>query len=235
MIRAILFDLDGTLLDLDMDVFIENYFRLMVEMARHRGMPYEDLPKKVMIATDAMIRDKDPNRTNKEVFDSVFYEIYDADPKATAEFIDDFYRDAFPRLSVLAAPMPRATDVVAKAFEQGLKVAVATNAVFPYSAVNERLKWAQCHDFPYELVTTYENMHFCKPHHEYYLEVCRILKVDPRECLMVGNDVAEDLVAGEVGMKTFLCRERVINEGTRHIKPTYEGDMAVLYQLLTQI
>lgn len=234
MIKAVLFDLDGTLLDIDMDIFIQNYFKLMVEMARHRGLPYQDLPKKIMIATEAMIRDKDPNRTNKEVFESVFYQICEADPNLMAAFFNDFYKEAFPRLSSLAAPMQGAQEVVAKAFEQGFKVAIATNAIFPYSAINERLKWAQCHDFPYELVTTYENMYFCKPHHEYYLDICRLLGVQPHECLMVGNDVAEDLVAGEVGMETFLCRKRILNEGARRIKPSYEGDLLLLYRLLSE-
>jgi len=38
------------------------------------------------------------------------------------------------------------------------------------------------------LVTHIENMSFCKPRIEYYLEICWKIDEPPEACLMVGND-----------------------------------------------
>ena len=38
------------------------------------------------------------------------------------------------------------------------------------------------------------------------------MSISPKECLMVGNDVAEDMIAEELGMKVFLLTDCMINK-----------------------
>ena len=100
-------------------------------------------------------------------------------------------------------PQDGAREAVQTALELGLKVAIATNPIFPRSAIFERMRWAGIDDLPVHLVTTYEDMHAAKPNLAYFLETAERLGVSPAEALMVGDDRVLDMVAADVGMKTF--------------------------------
>jgi FMN phosphatase YigB (HAD superfamily) len=54
------------------------------------------------------------------------------------------------------------------------------------------------------LVTHIDNMSFCKPRIEYYLEISQKINENPENCMMVGNDPVNDLIAAHTGMKTYL-------------------------------
>ena len=75
--RTILFDLDGTLLPIDMDKFIEKYFRLLSGHFSDLYNPeyFVDVINK---ATENMIRN-DGQQTNKEAFEQKFFELIDLD------------------------------------------------------------------------------------------------------------------------------------------------------------
>lgn len=234
-VKAVLFDLDGTLLDIDMDIFLKHYFMVMVKMAEERGMPHKELPDLVMRATYAMISNLDPQRFNREVFEEHFYPHYPADERETRKLIDEFYDRGFPTLSYLCSPFDGIPEIVAKTFEKGFKVVVATNSVFPRKAIEDRLQWAGVNQFPYELVTTYENMHFTKPHLHYYREICEVIGVRPEECVVVGNDVNEDIVARKLGMKTFLLKERLIPAKEEVLFPDHEGYIEDLYRFISSL
>ena len=47
-------------------------------------------------------------------------------------------------------------------------------------------------------------MHASKPHAAYYREIAGMIGCDPQECLMVGNEIKNDILpARRAGMKTF--------------------------------
>ncbi|MGE5397612.1 MAG: HAD family hydrolase [Chitinophagales bacterium] len=232
MFKAILFDLDGTLLDIDMDYFLQEYFREMVHTARERGIEAKELPVRVWKASDAMIGNKDPLLTNQQVFEQDFFAAADHETEIYVPLFDEFYQQRFDRLQKFVDIYPLAQAIVKRAFELGGKVAIATNPVFPRLAIDKRLNWAGVGDYPYHLVTTYEDMHFTKPHTEYYQEVADRLGVKPAECLMVGNDAAEDLTAAQLGMKTFLVKDRLLN-GHLDVKPDWEGSLEDLLEFLS--
>ena len=93
----------------------------------------------------------------------------------------------------------------------GFDLILATNPIFPAIATQSRIRWAGMLPEDFRLVTTYENSHFCKPNPNYYRQILHNLNLQPEECLMVGNDVAEDMVARELGMKVFLLTDCLIN------------------------
>ena len=67
-------------------------------------------------------------------------------------------------------------------------------------ATYERIRWAGLTNDDFECITTYENIGYCKPKKEYYTAVANAIGVLPEECLMVGNDVDDDMPAAEFGM-----------------------------------
>ena len=89
---------------------------------------------------------------------------------------------------------------------------LATNPLFPAIATESRIRWAGLNKDDFELYTTYENSCFCKPNLDYYREILSRLGLQPEECLMVGNDVGDDMVARELGMQVFLLTDCLINK-----------------------
>ena len=112
--------------------------------------------------------------------------------------------------------------------EQGLRVALATNPIFPARATQWRIQWAGIQPDDFEFYTTYEDSYFCKPNLQYYRDVIARLNVLPEECLMVGNDVAEDMIAELLGMNVFLLTDCLINKQNQDISKYPHGDFSAL-------
>ena len=114
--------------------------------------------------------------------------------------------------------------------EMGLRVALATNPIFPAVATESRIRWAGLEPEDFELYTTYENIGFCKPNPDYYLEIAKRLGVRPEQCLMVGNDVTEDMVAKTIGI--FLLTDCLINKERKNSAEYPRGSFIQLMQYI---
>ena len=86
----------------------------------------------------------------------------------------------------------------------------------------------------FELVTTYDNCTFCKPTPQYYRDLADRLGLAPDECLMVGNDVGDDMVAETVGMRVFLLTDNLINKKNTEISAFPHGGFAEFLSFLKQ-
>ena len=117
----------------------------------------------------------------------------------------------------------------------GLGTVLATNPIFPKVATESRIRWAGLQPEDFRLYTTYENASYCKPNPDYYREILDKLNLRPEECLMVGNDVAEDMVAETLGMKVFLLPACVINREGRDIDAYPHGDFDDLLAYVTAL
>lgn len=201
VIRGVLFDLDGTLLDLDLDAFLRRYFAALSEVAS-RHFPGIDMLPAILAATGAM-QSQHPGRTNREVFDADVLERTGIDLEASWEVFGDFYRDTFPALGNGYGPAAGGREAVEAARSLGLHVAVATQPIFPRAAIEHRLAWAGLAGVEFDAVTTYEVMQACKPLGAYFRQTAAMIGCDPAECLMVGDDRSLDLPAADVGMRTF--------------------------------
>ena len=107
-----------------------------------------------------------------------------------------FYTDDFNQLSYIAKETT-AKQILHKLLQKNIPLILATNPLFPLKAVHSRLSWGKLHDIPFKLITSYETSHFCKPNIEYYQEIVEKLGCSPSECLMIGNDVKEDLITAD--------------------------------------
>ena len=233
-IKSVLFDLDVTLLPMDMEVFLKKYFGLLTEKLSHHGYEPKELFEAVWTGTAAMVKN-DGSRPNEEVFWESFAKHYGDSYKKDLPLFDEFYKNDFVSVRAACGFAPQAAEAVAKIKQMGLRVALATNPVFPSSATEHRIHWAGLVPEDFELFTTYENSNYCKPNPRYYESVAERLKVDPKECLMVGNDVSEDMVAEKIGMKVFLLTDCLINKNNEDISVYPSGGFAELLKYIDEI
>ncbi|MGH2544624.1 MAG: HAD family hydrolase, partial [Ardenticatenaceae bacterium] len=163
MVRALLLDLDDTLLHNSMEAFLPRYFSALMEAVSEVMAPQEFLAA-LHHATQRMMADTDPGRSNKEVFWHFFEPMLPVERDVIEPLLDRFYEESFPLLDVGAAPVEGAQELVTAAKGAGWKVAVATNPVFPLRAIQHRIAWAGLDEAKLDFVTAYENMHSTKPH-----------------------------------------------------------------------
>ncbi|ARK29609.1 HAD family hydrolase [Halalkalibacter krulwichiae] len=229
MVKVLLFDLDGTLLPMDTEKFVNHYIKELAPRVSHILDP-QVFVKALLTGTDAMMKNLEPNKTNAQVFEDTFLPLVSLQKEEIWPALDEFYEKVFPTFSHLSSPTPLAKKLVEEALNQGFRLAVATNPVFPKAAIYHRLKWAGIDDIPFEIVTVYEEISFTKPHKEYYLEIANRLGVEPNECIMIGNDKQEDMSASSIGMKTFLVEGHVIDRGQPQFRVDEQGTLEQLYE-----
>jgi HAD superfamily hydrolase (TIGR01509 family) len=225
--QAVLFDLDGTLLDIDLPAFLSAYFRGLAA-ATGPHFPGVDVRSAVLASTDAMACPH-PGLTNAAAFHADFLERtgLDLDDPDTYEVFETFYAEDFPDLRHGAGARPGARRAVETALDAGLSVVIATQPIFPRAAIAHRIAWAGLDDLGLEM-TTYEVMHSCKPHPEYFREAAQMAGAEPDECVMVGDDRWLDMPAADVGMRTFYV-------GREATHADWTGDLDDFAELLERL
>jgi FMN phosphatase YigB (HAD superfamily) len=222
--NTVLFDLDGTLLPMDQDYYIKAYLDML---GAHFAAYYEPaaIREAVWRGTAAMIQN-DGRRTNEACFWQTFASILGQDVLAQKPAFDDFYRGRYEDLRAEVGFTPLAAEVTSLLKEKGYDLILASNPLYPEMATRARMRWAGLREEDFLLVTTYENFSYCKPNPAYYREILEKCGRAGRDCLMVGNDVDEDLCAAEAGIATWLLTDCLINRGERDITPYRRGGLA---------
>jgi FMN phosphatase YigB (HAD superfamily) len=210
MIKAVLLDLDDTLLENDMQVFLQAYLARLGAFMSDR-IPSDQFIPHLLRATQQMLENREPARTLQETFAANFYPALDTTEETLRPRLEQFYRSEFPSLHVLTRRRPEASSLVRQLIDAGLQVVVATNPLFPRVAVEERLAWAglPVDSVPFTLVTSYEHMHSAKPRLAFYAEILGRIGIPPAEAAMIGNDALEDIApARRLGMAVFHLNEK---------------------------
>ena len=234
MITTILFDLDGTLLPMDQDLFVETYLKRLAAMAASLGYEPKAFAKAVMMGTVSMVKN-DGTKSNEEAFWNTLAGIYGDEIKSHIHFFDEFYKTDFQKVSEVCGCSPKAAEIIRFVKNAGFRVGLATNPLFPRIATESRIKWAGLTYDDFDIVTTYEISNYCKPNLDYYREVCTKMGVLPEECVMVGNDVSEDMVAEQLGMKVFLLTDCLINKANKDISAYAKGDFDALMAYIEKL
>ena len=66
-------------------------------------------------------------------------------------------------------------------------------------------------------------------------EIAKKLGLEPHECLMVGNDVRDDMIAETLGMKVFLLTDCLINIKNVDISKYPQGSFESLKEFIEQL
>ena len=230
-IQAILFDLDGTLIDVDLKLFIPEYLNLLASNVSHLVRSSKVISK-LMIASQ-VIDKNDGSKTNEQVFNETFFPSIGYTREEMNPYIDKFYEQDFPKLRQYTRRKPAARKVMETAFEKGYDVVIATTPLLPETAIRQRLDWAgvPIDEFPYKLITSIENTSANKPNLLYYKSISETIGHSAQECLMVGDE-DKDMVAARLGMKTFLVQSTNTELGPDAPEPDYQGTLADLETML---
>ncbi len=231
MIKAILFDLDGTLLPLDQREFVGTYFRGLISALAPLGINPKKLEAAVWQGTGAM-KSNDGSKTNEQAFFDCFSLICPTDTAKFRELAEKYYNTEYKRLISLTHPTPLAREAVKYASENGRRVVLATNPLFPEEAQYTRVRFAGLEPENFELVTTYTTDTYAKPNPRYYLSICERLGVAPAECLMIGNDEHEDMyAASSAGMSCYLIDDCVLHSEEH----PWTGDHGTFEELVNKL
>lgn len=202
---TLLLDLDDTLLVNDIEAFIPVYLqRFSQEVAA--VMNPELFVKALWAGTRAMMANRQPDCTLREVFESVFYPMVGSIQGTFQPIADRFYAEVFPTLREFTRFRPEAVELVEQARQAGYRLVVATNPLFPIVAILHRLEWAgfPADRFPFELVSSYETFHFTKDQPAYYCEILGRLGWPEGPVVMVGDDWMGDIQsAARAGLASF--------------------------------
>lgn len=202
-VRGIFFDLDGTLLDVEMSAFIPAYLKGLAASFADVATP-EKLVDVLLGTTWSLLGGNDGSRTNEEAYLFAVQEKLGISPDLYRHRLAGYFQEGLGHLEEHVRPLPVARDILQVCFNKGLTVVVATNPVFPRPVVDARLAWGGLLGFPFQQVTSYENSRYCKPNPRYFTSLLEELGLQPWETIMVGNDTEHDLAARQAGIRTFL-------------------------------
>lgn len=221
-IKAILFDLDGTLLPMDQEVFLKAYMGSLCKAMMPHGYKSEELIATIWNGMYAMIGN-DGEQTNEERFWCEFEKTYGEGSRADERLLAEFYEREFDKVSASCGYTELSRKIIDLCHARGFRVVLATNPVFPEIATQKRVRWAGLEPSHFELITHYGNSSHCKPNPDYYKEILEKIGLSASECIMVGNDVSEDMIARELGMGVFLLKNHIINKNDKDISEYPNG------------
>ncbi len=204
-LKAILFDLDNTLILFKEAEFYKTYNRALYSYFQDIMKP-DEFGEKLLYSTQKII-ENDGSVSNLDHFMNTFSAGNSHDKSALLKRFETFYEKDFAQFRSLMKPAENVRDVMLHAFDADLIVVIATNPMFPMNVQQMRLDWAGIGDLPFDLITSVENSTFCKPNLQYYQEITDKLDILPTSCIMVGNDPFNDMIAAKVGMKTYLTTD----------------------------
>ncbi len=222
-ITTVLFDLDGTLLPMNQDMFVATYFGALAEKLSYYGYDKEELTAVIWRGMKAMMKNTTDEK-NEAVFWRVFTDAYGEKGRRDVSVFEEFYEKDFPRVRKSVGVAPEAAEVIALVRNLGLKAVLATNPMFPKTATHQRVAWAGLSVGDFEMISTFEDFTRCKPNPEYFTELLAKLCLTPDEVVMVGNDAEEDMAAAKLGIPVFLLTHSLVNRKGVDLSTVPHGD-----------
>jgi FMN phosphatase YigB (HAD superfamily) len=232
--KAILFDMDGTLLPMDTDTFTKGYFQDLCKKLAHYHIEPKELIAAVWTGIKAMVMN-DGSRTNEEAFWDIFCQVTGLEQERVKEECLDFYANEFREAKIYTGENLLAKKAIMTAREKAEQVVLSTNPLFPMVGQITRMNWLGLTLEDFDLVTSYESDSYCKPNPQYFSSVCERIGVAPEECLLIGNDENEDMYAGSlVGLNCYLVTDCMI-ASEEHPWTGAKGSFAEMLEMLERL
>lgn len=210
MLKAVFFDLDGTLLPLDEEGFLKIYFGLLCKRMAPLGYDADLLVKTIWDGTKAMYVN-DGSLTNEEAFWKVFKNVYGEEKLKDKDYVDAFYTNEFKETKNVCGENPYVKNILDFCYKNNLKVILSTNPIFPKPGTLTRMSFIGLKENDFDYVTTYENSRYCKPNPLYFKELLKKFNLKSDEVIVFGNNTYEDgECALACGMKCYMVGDYVI-------------------------
>ena len=235
MIKAVFFDLDGTLLPMDQDVFVKTFSGMLAKKLITEKNYDGNLFGKAVWSSIAAMATNDGTMTNEERFWQTYCGVMGPEYRKDAPDFISFYTNEFQQVKDVCGFDKKADEVIKLVKAKGFTPVLATNPLFPKVSTESRVRWAGLDKDDFALITTFEDYSYCKPNLEYYKEIMAKLNLSGEECVMVGNDVNEDMIAEQLGMKVFLLTNCLINKDNKDISVYPNGDFDQLKEFIENL
>ncbi len=212
MLKAVFFDLDGTLLPMDENLFVKGYFKMLYEKVKDLGYKQDELINMIYAGIKAMYKN-DGSKTNEEAFWAQAVKMMG--PKVIEDkwAFDEFYKTEFYNTKKLCGYSDEPRKIIDYLHEKGILVALTTNPIFPYDGTKARMSFLNLLPSDFSLVTTYENSSYCKPNPKYFDDILIRLGLKPNEVILFGNNTKEDGdCASALGIKVYLVDGYIIDD-----------------------
>ena len=229
-ITTILFDLDGTLINVDMHQFVPAYLKYLADCI-DPGMAVQPFVERLVQRTVELLNSDDGSKTNEQYYWQVVEEDLGISPETFRSGLQCFFQRHMDAMRPLIQPLPLAAKLIDRCREKGLELVLATNPVFPRQLVEARLAWGGLNADDFSLITSFENSRYCKPNPHYFEDILAHLGRQPQHCLMVGNDTEHDLSASRLGMTTFLVDTWLIDRSPEFVAD-FRGSHLDLFRFL---
>ena len=211
MLKAIFFDLDGTLLPMDEDSFIKLYFNMLCNKVENKGYKKEELIDCIWKGTYAMYKN-DGSKSNEEVFWNYFESIYGKEKLDDKALFDDFYKNEFKNTKSACKENPLAREIVEFAKKNVQTVVLSTNPIFPSVGTEQRMNFVDLKKEDFDFITVYENSSYAKPNPKYFLWLLEKFNLKPEEVILFGNNSLEDGdCASYCNIKCYLVGDFIIH------------------------
>jgi len=227
VIQAILFDIEGTLTNLDMAKFIQNYLGILAPRFAHLISP-DKFSKQLLKSIETVQIESRPEQTIMQTFFEDFSKATGQSVQTLRPIFDKFYTSDFPTLHCLVQANLQGVKVVESAIQQGFLTAIVTNSLMPLTAIQEQVRWVGLTPEHFKVIASFDNFHYYKPHLGFFKEVAEKLGVKPQSCLLVTKHL-NDMICNELGMKIFF----VGNLGSE-VQTDYAGQLDDLSRLISQ-
>ena len=221
MLKAVFFDLDGTLLPMDEQEFTKGYFKFLLEKVSSRGYGEPSFfIDTIWKGVNAMYKN-DGTMNNEDRFWNVFDEAYQEDKSKDKPIFDSFYVNEFKKAKAFTAPNPLAREIVDYCHSHVEHTILSTNPIFPRGGQITRLSFIGLKEDDFEYITDYSNSVYCKPNPMYFKSLLEKFNLKPEEVILFGNNNYEDGdCASSLGIKTYLVKGYIIYNPKA--KGTYE-------------
>ena len=229
-----LFDLDGTLLPMDQEYFTRVYFKGIAKKLIPYGFEEKTLINTINEGVMAMILN-DGTITHEERFWTTIIKFHGEEIRDLEPVFLDYYNNEFQDAKVSTSVHPLVKESILQLKKKGYRIILATNPLFPPLATHKRIKWAGLEPEDFELVTTFDNSSYCKPNIKYYQEILSRQGLSSSQCLMVGNNVKEEMIATTIGIEGFLVTDCLINPDGVDISKYRNGSINDLFEYIKEL
>lgn len=222
--RAIFFDLDGTLLPMELEEFLGTYFESIAGFVAKHCRDVASFSQGLKAGIGAMTMHEDGG-TNSDAFWNEFFRHVEGDSAEWMSLLMDFYENEFGAIGAKVVPNPATARAIETLAAKGYPLVLATMPMFPQRAVEWRLNWAGVNPARFERLTTFENSTSVKPKSVYYAENLAACGLTGADVLMVGNNTVEDLAACKLGTDAFLIMDHVLDPVGFDVETVKHGTM----------